>query len=248
MPTTWLGLSHLHTVRGVDLYQVSTAAIAAALPRLHSLDAFSHSGTVAAAVDGFFEDLLPRLQVFRFRGSWPARDRVLAPNPAPSTVLPLQELVWDSPDVQPSLVRGFRGAQPSVLHVPYNMVAACFLGSGTEARCELLTRVRDLSLRGLFDPSDAMRVLRAAPRLRTLTATDLGGDFLWQACDERLRPHITRWLEGLFHPRLRSIDLKDGDADPPIGCVTRLRRVLFPQLQSVFIRGTLFEFGLGNNG
>jgi hypothetical protein len=38
-PSVWLGLSQLHTLRGVDLRQVSIAAIAAALPRLHTLAA-----------------------------------------------------------------------------------------------------------------------------------------------------------------------------------------------------------------
>jgi hypothetical protein len=36
-PAVWLGLSHLHTLHDVDLNNVSFAAIAAALPRLHTL-------------------------------------------------------------------------------------------------------------------------------------------------------------------------------------------------------------------
>jgi hypothetical protein len=36
----WLGLTHLHTLRGVDFGDVSAAAVAAALPRLHTLAAF----------------------------------------------------------------------------------------------------------------------------------------------------------------------------------------------------------------
>jgi hypothetical protein len=62
------------------------------------------------------------------------------------------------------------------------------------------------------------------------------------------REHDERWLprrlEGLIHPKLRSIDLRDGDAAPPVGCVTRLQQLLFPRLKSIFIRGTLFEPGL----
>jgi hypothetical protein len=247
-PAVWLGLSHLHTLRGVDLCHLSTAAIAAALPRLHSLAAFSDSNTLPAAVDGFFEDLLPRLRSFRFRGCWPARNRILTLRAPPGVHLPLQELVWNSRDGAPSLMRGFSSARPSVLHVPYHMVKYCFVDGDTDdAQCELLTRVRDLSLRWLSDPSNAMRVLHAAPQLRKFTAPDLTGDFLWQACDERPRPQIVRRLEGLFHPRLRSIDLRYGDADPPAGCMARLRQLLFPRLQSVFIRGKLFEPGLDDN-
>jgi hypothetical protein len=235
----------LHTLRDVDLRQVSTAAIAAALPHLHTLDASSDSKTLAAAVDGFFEDLLPRLRVFRFRGCWPARGRVLTLKSPPPVHLPLQELVWHSQDVEPSLMRGFKGATPSVLHVPYHMVSACSLnGDDTDARCELLTRVRDLSLRCLLNPSQAISALRAAPQLRKFAAPDLIGDFFWQACDE---PSLPRWLEGLAHRRLRSIDLEYGRVEPPEDCVTRLQQLLFPRLESVFIRGTLYETELDNS-
>jgi hypothetical protein len=36
----WLGLTHLHTLRGVDLGVVSATSIAAALPRLHIVSGF----------------------------------------------------------------------------------------------------------------------------------------------------------------------------------------------------------------
>jgi hypothetical protein len=36
-PSAWLQLSHLHTLRWANLSIVSMAAIAAALPRLHTL-------------------------------------------------------------------------------------------------------------------------------------------------------------------------------------------------------------------
>jgi hypothetical protein len=45
-PNAWLGLSQLHTLRGVDLCVVSVATIAAALPRLHTLDAYLFAGGV----------------------------------------------------------------------------------------------------------------------------------------------------------------------------------------------------------
>jgi hypothetical protein len=239
-PATWLGLSHLHTLRDVDLCQVSTAAIAAALPRLHTLDVACDSRPAPTAVDGFFEDLLPRLRVFRFRGKWPVENCALVRKTPHTVNLPLHELVWSSRDCEPSVMRGFWGAQPLLLHVPYHMVNACFLDCDADAQCELLTRVRDLSLRWLTDPSHAISVLRAAPQLRKFTASDLSGDFLWQACGEQPRPHLTQRLEGLLHPKLRSIRLKDVDTEPPVGCVTRLQQLLFPRLQSVSICGTLF--------
>jgi hypothetical protein len=59
-PSAWLHLSQLHTLGGVDLSVVSMAAIAAALPRLHTLAVFAYPpGVPAAAVAGFFGDLLP---------------------------------------------------------------------------------------------------------------------------------------------------------------------------------------------
>jgi hypothetical protein len=48
------------------------AAIAAALPCLHTLSVFAFPSCVAtSAVAGFFEDLLPRLHVFDYLGDWP---------------------------------------------------------------------------------------------------------------------------------------------------------------------------------
>jgi hypothetical protein len=68
---TWLGLSQLHTLREVNLKAVTFAAIAAAFPRLHTLDVFTDPGCVPASAAGFFDDLLPRLRSFHFTGCWP---------------------------------------------------------------------------------------------------------------------------------------------------------------------------------
>jgi hypothetical protein len=95
-PAVWLGLSQLHTLRGVDLGQVSTAAIAAALPRLHTLTMYSNDELVSVdSVAGFFTDLLPRLRLFHFFGMWPREAATAAAAPLPQ----LEELEWyDSPD------------------------------------------------------------------------------------------------------------------------------------------------------
>jgi hypothetical protein len=69
-PSVWLQLSQLHTLRGVDLSVVSIAAIAVALPRLHTLVAFAFTVVPDAAVAGFAENLLPRLHVFQYVGRW----------------------------------------------------------------------------------------------------------------------------------------------------------------------------------
>jgi hypothetical protein len=51
-------LSHLHTLRGVDLKIVSMATIAAALPRLHTLSASTYGEAPSPTTTaGFFEDL-----------------------------------------------------------------------------------------------------------------------------------------------------------------------------------------------
>jgi hypothetical protein len=48
-PAVWLALSQLHTLRHVSFHQVSAAAIAVALPRLHTLTAYGCNSAVAVA-------------------------------------------------------------------------------------------------------------------------------------------------------------------------------------------------------
>jgi hypothetical protein len=94
----WLGLSQLHTLCDVSVREISFAALAAALPRLHTLDACYFRMDESAApgpVDGF-EDLLPRLRVFRFRGLWPEEEDECDAAAAPPRLPLLQELVWMS--------------------------------------------------------------------------------------------------------------------------------------------------------
>jgi hypothetical protein len=70
----WLGLSQLHTLCDVDLAQVSFAAIAAALPQLHTLKAVGYRDDPVEAA-AFFADLLPRLRVFTAAASGPGVER-----------------------------------------------------------------------------------------------------------------------------------------------------------------------------
>jgi hypothetical protein len=146
-PAAWLGLSQLHTLLDVDLDVASAAAIAAALPRLHTLGIAVHyasSSSTAAAVAGFFDTLLPRLRSFRFyilfgACAWPVDDTTTtAPAPLPQ----LQD------------------AQPVLLRAPYQVIAKYV------ATRRPLSRVRDLRFYGTPQPADAASVLRAAPVVR----------------------------------------------------------------------------------
>jgi hypothetical protein len=229
----WLGLSQLHTLRHVNLCTVTCAVIAAALPRLHTLDAFCHG---SASVVGFFEDLLPRLRSLRISGTWPQAAATTAP---PQNLPLLRELVLECPVVDPLVARRFVGARPVLLHAPYAIITVCLSGAiTTTANAEngpptagLLSRVRNLALLGSIEgPFDAARVLRAATRLRTFTAVRMEGDFLLAASPEG--------FAGLVHPRLRSIDIGAWH-DVPFDCVMRLRHLYFPRLRRLTIEGCM---------
>jgi hypothetical protein len=237
-PAVWLRLSHLHTVRGVDLVYVSVAAIAAALPKLHTLGAFNYCGD-SAQIAGFFTNLLPRLRVFHFEGRWPD----VQEQPAASAVAPLpllQELVWDvSSDIA---AREFFGAQPTVLHAPYAMISQCWLGA-VDAPASFLARVCDLRITIAFDvapldPTDVMQVLRAAPQLRKFhTNHSVHGDASWLAPTEPTHPA----LEGLVHPRLREFGIARAEADGaeaiPAEWAAHLQRRHFPRLRELVVVG-----------
>jgi hypothetical protein len=225
----WLGLTHLHSLRGVDLGVVSAAAIAAALPRLHTLTAFIITGDNTpvphTAVAGFFEDLVPRLRVLHYRGLWPEDDHapaVIVPRPLPL----LQELIFCcSSDSR--VERGFFGAQPAMLHTP---PAAAVLMAG-DSKYQPLARVRELcvALGGdIPGSSDVARLLRAAPQLRKFTARRLQGGLDWPN-----DPAFT----GLVHPWLRSIRVvvTRNAAPLPVDCARQLRRLHFPRLQQLIV-------------
>jgi hypothetical protein len=235
-PFIWLGLSDLHTLRGVDLNNVSVGIIAAALPKLHTLEAFGSCFTQAT---DFFTDLLPRLRVFHFEGRWPK-----AQEQADSTVAPLpllQELVWDvSSDVAP---RAFFGAQPTLLHARYAFISTCWLGRASES-APFLARVSDLRITTAcdvdpIDPTDVARVLRAAPQLKKIhTDQCVQGGASWLAPTAPTHPAF----EGLVHPRLRQFGtvLPESEAapeaiPPDADWVAHLRRRHFPRLRELIV-------------
>jgi hypothetical protein len=240
-PAVWLGLSQLHTLCGVDLSAVSFAAIAAALQKLHTLKAFGQCED-PARVAGFFTDLLPRLQVFHFEGTWPA------PQGSTSTVAPLpllQELVWGQSFGLREIIapREFLGAQPTVLRAPYALVSQCWLGmvdlGMVDETVNFLARVSELHITAAFnsralDPSDVARVLRAAPMLKTFhIACFVHGDASWLAPTAPTHPAF----EGLVHPRLREFAVPYADAQGASGVewVAYLRQRHFPRLRKLIV-------------
>jgi hypothetical protein len=237
----WLGLTNLHTLRGVDLSVASAAAIAAALPRLHTLAAFINASddhpVAHEAVAGFFEDLVPRLRVLRYHGPWPP-----ATDQAPVTIVPrplplLQELIFCCFS-DPSVARGFMGAQPVMLHVPH----AAAVSMAGEATHRPLARVRELCLAlggrsDALDSSDVGRLLRAAPQVRKFTVRRLRGRMEWLN-----DPAFT----GLVHPWLRSIRVNvasNASYLPSVGCVVQLRRFHFPRLRQLIVNSVQHLMG-----
>jgi hypothetical protein len=255
-PAVWLGLSQLHDV---DLHVVSTAAIAAALPRLHSLKAYHYyrAGDASSSVAGFFTDLLPRLRVFNFRGCWPMPP---AGPDAASTILPLplpllEELTWCGNVTDPAFFRWFHEAQPLLLHAPYELLAECVPGRDggpTETAPSLLSHVSELRLLYAATPlnvSDVGSILRAAPRLcRFSMDQQLHGDTLWLAASATAPLHPA--FIGFVHHRLRYFSVGSSgraelSAPPPSPhcaneCASRLRRTCFPRLREMEINGETF--------
>jgi hypothetical protein len=256
----WLSLSQLHTVRGVDLDAAPASVIAAALPRLHTLEAVV--GIVGfdetpEAVTGFFELLVPRLRVLSltsFASEWPEEQ-----HEAPPPALPmLQHLSWHACDALVELSR-FMGARPLQLSTSAAVIADWLTAAGTnaaghDAPCAPLSLVRDLDIRGTLSPSDVARVLRAAPQLRRFAHSvegGAGGDPFWfSATGERSRSA----LSGLRHPRLRIIeatcyadsgsdesDEEDAQLLPPVDCALRLRQSHFPRLQRLVLKDRYYN-------
>jgi hypothetical protein len=243
-PASWLQCTQLHTLRDVNLAVVSVAAIAAALPRLHTFIAvagYCQSGAVA----GFFEDLLPRLRVFHFEGTWPSNPedatRIVA-RPLPN----LQELVWRSSSSCHAQARGFAGAQPMTLDTSHSMIADWFAAAsdGASNVAEMagggpLIRVRDLRISGCgsSDTTDVARTLRAAPHLRRISILGLQGAPFWYTLAQPSALAFT-----MTHARVRSIVLlidegEDGTSHAPSeDTVSRLREQQnFPCLRELSV-------------
>jgi hypothetical protein len=235
----WLGLTHLHTLRGVNLAVVSVAAIAAALPRLHTtLAAFINEDDDSVphtAVAGFFEDLVPHLRALHYHGPWPVDE-----DQAPAVIVPqpLPLLIFWCPTDHP-VARGVMGAQPVMLHMLHSLVADMLLAASSMAEVphRPLARVRDLCLApGIEDgvrpnPSDVARLLRAAPQLRKFNGGSLRSGLDW--LDDSA-------FAGLVHPWLRSVrvEVQKCHASPPVDYAVQLRRLHFPRLQQLSVNST----------
>jgi hypothetical protein len=251
-PSAWLQLSQLHTLRGVGLGVVSMAAIAAALPRLHTLSVVAPPpGVPASALAGFFEDLLPRLQVFEYRGCWPQspdlQDAALLGQPLPSAPLPLPHLktlkLYGLATHPPPWAR-FMGARPLDFGSDAALMISRWLppedagaAAGGPGPCPFAC-VRTLNVvarsRALITPTNAARLLRAAPHLEKLMvcvfASEVDVDSSWLS-------HPA--FDGLVHLKLKHIRVSGWTPTTPLtsDSVTRLRQRHFPRLRVVAIDG-----------
>jgi hypothetical protein len=214
------------------------------LPQLHTLTAFCDSFANGTAAVGFFTDLLPRLRVFRFVGLWWPTKAATAPvAPLPQ----LEELVWREYSRSPPITQltGFLGARPTVLHVPFELIAESLPNRGGEPASGFLSRVCELYVTTYIavSISEVARMLRAAPRLRTfsLRSQGLAGDtsFLTApAC-----PRHPEFVDYLVHSRLRHLEVttssKTFSCDD--GCALRLRRTCFPRLREMKVNDVTFS-------
>jgi hypothetical protein len=230
--TAWLGMSYLHTLRGVSLRDVPAAAIAAALPRLHTLHVDHDGDYVDFPVDEFYDELLPRLRSFHLEGAWPrTRD---APGMDDVRPLPLlDDLKWRGCDVP--LPHPIMGARPSTLNIIDAaliewMQAADGVGSDSPAVTSPISRVRALTFRQEDAPLDAATLawlLRAAPHLRQLSFIVDNRDYVRWALSEEPA------FAGLAHPGLRHVAIisKQSPLEVSDGCGVRLRQRHFPRLR-----------------
>jgi hypothetical protein len=239
-PSSWLGLSQLHTLRGVSLCDVPAATIAAALPRLHTLHVHhANSDDVDFPVAAFYHELLPRLRSFHLEGPWPdTRDETEATD-VPALRL-LEDLKWSSEEVR--LPRQLMAARPSTLNISdVDLVEWLTAEDGASADSSTATlpldRVRALTLRleGETSPEAAFmaQLLRGAPHLRRLTFHTYGWAHLsWVLSDEFTSE------QGLVHPRLRHVAFTSEcvlDGSSPGGCGARLRQRHFPRLRRLTV-------------
>jgi hypothetical protein len=245
-PASWLQCTQLHTLRDVNLSAVSAAAMAAALPRLHTLTAFITRAVPAGALTGFFENLLPRLRVFHFSGMWPSsREEDTNAGEFMAQPLPLlQELVWSCPTNHHAEALKFIGAQPVTLDTSHEMIADWLavadgdsatgvggaVGTGGPLAC-----LRDLRVSGLGSANtpDVARMLRAAPHLRALAIGGFQGSPFWHTLAGPDPHEVTP-----THERVRSIVIHstvEETRPPRADTVTQLRKRHFPRLRELTV-------------
>jgi hypothetical protein len=249
------GLPQLHTLHGVDLAKIPASAIAAALPRLHTLTTYTDSPDPLpiACVDGFCEDLLPRLRVFAFEGVWPSDQSHASGEGAAPRALPLlQELSWAPLRTAPE---AFMGGQPLKLEASHQMLApwieaaersSSVATAGSTAFQSPLARLRQLQITG---PPQVMgsngvvdmdRLLRAAPQLRGILTEEWPDDDMYWC---KLAAPADPAFGGLVHPWLRSIevvqlpDMRSCVAPVAPDFAKQLRQGHFPRLRSLRLNG-----------
>jgi hypothetical protein len=253
------GLPQIHTLHGVDLAKIPASAIAAALPRLHTLTTYTDSSDPIpiACVDGFCEDLLPRLRVFAFEGaSWPSDQiHATADGTTPLALPLLQELSWAPLRTAPE---AFMGGQPLKLETSHQMLvpwieaaerAPSVSTAGSTAFQSPLARLRQLQITG---PPQVMgsngvvdmdRLLRVAPQLRAVLTEEWPDDDLYWC---KLAAPADPAFGGLVHPWLRSIevvqlpDMRSSVAPVAPDIAKRLQRGQFPRLRSLRLNGVDF--------
>jgi hypothetical protein len=258
-PAVWLNLSQLHTLRGVELNVVPASAIAAALPRLHTLEAMVGAiDESPVAVKGFFDLLVPRLRVLSlasFTSAWDEDDYPSPEGPPPPALPILQHLSWLG-DASVELARRFMGARPLELSTSAAVISDW---ARREAPCAPLSRALEVEVGDALAPSDVgdalapsevARVLRAAPQLRRLVVHSLqvgdDGDPFWFTDSSGLTRSA---LSGMTQTQLRIIEVgccvdsgsdesdeEDAQFLPPVDCALRLRRSHFPRLQCLIFK------------
>jgi hypothetical protein len=251
-PAAWLGLSQLHTLRGVSLAYVPTATIAAALPRLHTLHLHHQLHRIDFSVAGFYDELLPRLRSFHLEGAWPETSE--ESQTAVVRALPLlEDLKWCAIEANPP--RQLMGARPSTLSI-YDMALDAWLqqaadGAGHLDALSPLARVQALTLRVEEEPPEVTsmgRLLRATPQLRKLTFDVCEWEYAdnspWFLSKDSVTPGMV-FATGLFHLRLRHVAVNSlfvatpslyptrsaHDVPVPDGCGVLLRQRHFPRLR-----------------
>jgi hypothetical protein len=243
-PAAWLGLSQLHTLRGVSLRVVSAAAIAAALPQLHTLHLCHYDARVEFSPAAFYDELLPRLRSFHLEGLWPKpgeETEMIDAAPLPL----LEDLMWCSEGV--NLPRQLIGARPSTLHTSdANLLEwlQAAHGAGADSATAVtspLARARSLTVRLEGTPPDATfmaRLLRAAPQLRQFTFDVFyNWSERWVISDAFTEPAFAE----LVHSRLRHIAITTGHCplDVPVlvpsWCGVQLRQRHFPCLRRLTV-------------
>jgi hypothetical protein len=234
--TALLGLSQLHTLRGASFCDVPAAAIAAALPRLHTLH-LNHVGTgFDSSVAAFYDTLLPRLRSFHMEGMWPNTSDDADTSDVPPLPL-LEDLKWIHGATH--LPRPLTAARPSTLYT-----CEAILGEWVKAADDAspdspfvmspLARVRTLTLRPRRPsaPATLARLLRAAPQLRHFAFNFYGRDHALRVFSQPLTPEPA--FAEVVDSGLRHVAIT---TEHPLGlpvagdCGVRLRQRHFPHLR-----------------